>query len=250
MAKLVTVRERVHQPHWDSLVRTAGLSAGTVQDRNDLFTNSGNRTPATTNLPSGTSLPSDQSQVILALRCFVWYRNPVLRIEGAGTGEVAWNGDYGSLSPWLVGGSGVGQAPAQEHDVFRIFHQTEEQLHFDFGTGLKNSLTNVQCWYLPAGGGASGDLGGSTDMILLQNTGYDGHGSILRLGRAIMLPPRQNIICVGNIYALPDDGQAGTFGTTQGSRNMLSLRDNLNAIDAMPKCITFVIDGLYSRDVQ
>ena len=40
------------------------------------------------------------------------------------------------------------------------------------------------------------------------------------------------------------------FGTTQGSRNMLSLKDNLNAVDAVQKVVTFTFDGLFSRDVQ
>ena len=82
-------------------------------------------------------------------------------------------------------------------------------------------------WYFPAGGGISGDMGGVTDLIHWQNSGYDGHSGILRLARAILIPPRQNILCSATIHALPDGGAAATFGTTQGSRNMLSLRDNL-----------------------
>lgn len=64
-----------------------------------------------------------------------------------------------------------------------------------------------------------------------------------RLARAILIPPRQNILCQAKMFALPDGGAAGAFGTTQGNRNMLSLRDNLNAIDAVQKVITFTFDG-------
>ena len=134
--------------------------------------------------------------------------------------------------------------------MYRLHWQTEEQLHWDFGTGLKDSIFNMPTWYYPTGGGISGDMGGTTDLIHWQNSGWDGHAGILRLARAILLPPRQNIITRAKIFALEANGMAGVFGTTQGARNMLSLRDNLNAIDAVQKVITFTFDGLFSRDVQ
>lgn len=220
-------------------------------DNIPLFTPNGNRNDATTNLVNGATLPSDQSFVVLALRVFSWYRNSILRVDGADdTGELAQNGDYGDFEPWLVGGDAFGQAPAQTEDVYRLHYQTEEQLHWTFGTGEKPSISNMPTWYFPAGGGISGDMGGATDLIHWQNSGYDGHAGILRLARAILLPPRQNIQCVARIYSLPDNQQSQVAGLTQGSRNMLSLRDNLNAYDGMNKVVTFTFDGLFSRDVQ
>lgn len=248
MPKIVTMRERVHQPFFDTLVRTAGLTSGTVQDVNQLFVPNGARTEATTNLPNGSTLPSDQSHVTLALRVFTWFRNPYLRVAGQGT-SLTKNGDYSLLAPWITG-SALGQAPGDIHDVYRLHWQAEEQLHWSFGTGMKQSIENMPTWYFPAGGGLSGDMAGATDLIHWQNSGYDGHQSILKLARAILLPPRQNLLCSGKIYALSSENQAQTFGTTQGDRNMLSLRDNLNAIDAVQKVITFTFDGLFSRDVQ
>jgi len=64
------------------------------------------------------------------------------------------------------------------------------------------------------------------------------------------IPPRQNIKCTASIYALPSDPNTNIAGTSQGQRNMLSLRDNLNAIDAINKVVQFTFDGLFSRDVQ
>jgi hypothetical protein len=250
MPKVVSIRERVHQPFYDYLVRTPGLVPGALTDSTALFTSNGARTEATTNLINGSTLPSDQSHVVLALRVFSWYRNSILRKAGGAAGEVALNGDYGLLAPWLVGGIAVGQAPGQVQDVYRLHYQTEEQLHWTFGTGLKPSIDNVPTWYFPAGGGISGDMGGTTDLIHWQNSGYDGHSGILRLARAILIPPRQNILCQAKIFALPDGGVSTVFATTQGSRNMLSLKDNLNAVDAVNKCISFTFDGLFSRDVQ
>lgn len=251
MAKIVPYRERVHQPFWDSLIRTSGFNPGTVSDNMTLFINNGIRNESNTNQVSGNVLPSDQSHVILALRVFTWFRNPILRQPGGAAGEVSLNGDYGSLTPWLAGGPNEGQAPGQIQDVYRLHYQTLEQLHWTFGTGMKPSIENLPTWYFPAGGGITGDMGGATDLIHWQNSGYDGHGGVLVLGRAIMLPPRQNINCTARIFALPTvNSEATTFGLNQGSRNMLSLRDNLNAVDGISKVIQFVYDGLFSRDVQ
>lgn len=226
------------------------MTPGTLTDTTSLFTSNGARTEATTNLINGSTLPSDQSHVVLALRVFAWYRNPILRVAGDDSGEVATSGDYSSLDPFQTGGAAVGSAPGQIQDYYRLIWQTEEQLHWSFGTGLKNSIDNMPTWYFPAGGGISGDMGAATDLIHWQNSGYDGHSGILRLARAILIPPRQNILCQAKIFALPDGGQAQVYGTNQGSRNMLSLKDNLNAVDLISKVVTFTFDGLFSRDVQ
>ncbi len=233
------------------MIRTGGYTQGNVQDTTDLFVGNGARGAAITNLQNGSTLPSDQSHVVLALRVFSWYRNSILRVDGAAdTDELALNGDYGTLDLWTGSGAGVGQAPGSIQDVYRLHWQTEEQLHWSFGTGEKFSITNMQTWYFPTGGGLSAQLGGATDLIHLQNSGNDGHAGILRLARAILIPPRQNIKCSASIYALPTDTNTQIAGTSQGSRNMLSLRDNLNAIDAINKVVTFTFDGLFSRDVQ
>ena len=42
MAKLTNIRERVQQPYRDSLIRTAGLASGKVQERQDLFVSNNN----------------------------------------------------------------------------------------------------------------------------------------------------------------------------------------------------------------
>ena len=228
------------------------MVAGGLNDVTALFVSGGVRSEATTNLINGSTLPSDQSHVVLALRCFAWFRNPHRRILGnAQTNEVAFNGDYLNLAPWLSGGACEGNAPGSVEDYYRLIHQTEEQLHWNFGTGMKNSIINMPTWYFPAGGGISGDMGGTTDLIHWQNSGYDGHSGILRLARAILIPPRQNIVCEAKIFALASGGVAAAFGTTTATgRDMLSLKDNLNACDMIAKCITFCFDGLFSRDVQ
>lgn len=250
MSKVVSVRERVHQPFYDSLIRSAGTAPGSVTDKTTLFTGNGARTEDRTNLQNGSTLPSDQSHVVLALRAFTHFRNPQLRIPGGGENEIARTGDYSTVAPFLAGGPYVGSAPGTVQDVYRLYWQSAEQLHWNFGTGLKNSIFNMPTYFFPSGQGFSGQLGAQTDLVHFQNNGTDGHSGILRLARAILIPPRQNIICEGTIFSLPDAGQSGTFGLSQASRNMLSLRDSLNAVDLIQKCISFTFDGLFSRDVQ
>lgn len=252
MAKLTNVRERVHQPFYDSLIRTAGLggTVGQVGDQTDLFTQAG-KPQGETNLKNGSTLPSDQSHVTLALRVFVWFRSPVVRGPTVG-GFLTQNGDLDpALLPaaFIAPGPGAGQSVADYHDVHRNYWQALEQLHWDYGTGEKFSIRNMASKYFPDGGGLDGELGGVSDLIHWNN-GDPTHAAILRLARAILLPPRQNVLCQANIFQLPDGGNAAAFGTVQNGRNMNSLRDNLNAVDAMGKVIQFAFDGLFARDVQ
>lgn len=263
MAKLTNVRERVHQPFRDTLIRTSGLYAGTVQDRTDLFTRGG-KDQGESNLQNGSTLPSDQSMVVLALRVFVWYRAPVVRgvsasaVGGAtypaNNGDIALNPDASGYTQGVVWNAAQatlagGNAPGSTADVLRLYQQSEEQLLWSFGAGDKFSITSMPTAYFPYGGGLHGDLGGATNLIFLNN-GMPDHTGILRLARAILLPPRQNIKCSAQIVSYPSGGNAATFATSQGTRDMLSLTSNLNVIDGVQKVVAFTFDGLFSRDVQ
>jgi hypothetical protein len=252
MAKLTNIRERIQQPFRDTLVRTAGLDGGNVTDANLLFTNNNNqKTQGETNLRTGNVLPSDQSMIILALRVFVWFRNSIVRGEQTGGGVGApptFNGDIG-VFPNAAGQPAAGNALGNIEDVYRLFWQTGEQLFWTFGAGEKPSISSMPTVYFPYGGSIVMDLGTASDLI----HGYNGdatHESILKLARAILLVPRQQINCQAAIQRLPDGGNGGVFGVSQGSRNMLNLTDNLNAVDAIQKCVSFTFDGLLSRDVQ
>ena len=114
---------------------------------------------------------------------------------------------------------------------------------------MEFSISSMPSAYFPYGGGLHGDMGGLTDLIHWNN-GLPDHTGILRLARAVLIPPRQNIKAQAQIVALPDGGNAATFGLTQGARQMLSLTSNLNACDGVGKSISLTFDGLFSRDVQ
>ena len=262
MAKLTNVRERVHQPFFDTLIRTAGLGGTSpqVNDRESLFTNRARTDDINmlTNLQNGSTLPSDQSHVTLALRVFTWFRNPMIRAEGAPAGAQLQNGDFSSPGaaaffapgPAPAPGPGAGNYPGSIQDVYRLHWQAEEQLHWSYGTGDKFSITNMPTRYFPEGGGLHGDMGGTSDLIHWNN-GTPDHTAILRLARAILLPPRQNVKCQAEMGRLPDGGNGNLFGfVVANGRNMLALRDNLNAADGVQKVIQFTFDGLFARDVQ
>jgi hypothetical protein len=250
MAKLTNMRERIHQPFRDALVRVSGFFGGALADRTDLFTITG-RGDAFSNLKGGSVLPSDQSMVILALRVFLWFRRSHARSAAVLSTSIGLNGDFfitGANDPaavQLLNGSGVGDT----RDVYRLYYQASEQLLWNFGAGEKLSLKSMPSSYFPWGGGLHGDMGGASDLIHWNN-GMPDHTGILRIGRAILLPPRQEISASAQIFALPVGGNAAVFGSTQGARNMLNLVDNLNAVDLINKVIAFSFDGLFSRDVQ
>ena len=261
MAKLTNVRERIHQPFYDSLIRTAGISPVQLADTTELFTNQARNgdISALTNLPNGSTLPSDQSHVTLALRVTTWFRAPTVRGTATGAGSMLTaNGDLAPAAAtgnnvqtfFGTGGPGNPNAIGDYHDVYRLHYQALEQLHWSYGTGEKYSITNMPTSYFPQGGGLSGDAGGVSDLIHFQN-GTPTQTAILKLARAILLPPRQNVKCTAKISALPGAPTAITPGTTDAAgRNYLSLTSNLNAIDAVSKVVQFTFDGLFARDVQ
>ena len=250
MAKVTNMRERVHQPYRDALIRTSGMYAGSVEDITDLFTRAG-KSEGESNLKQGSILPSDQSMVILVLRVLLHFYAPVARSAESLDSSLGQNGDY-----WITAANEAaavalmnGSVPADYHDVHRLYMQASEQLFWDFGAGEKFSLKSMPSSYFPWGGGLAGDVGGATDLVYWSN-GTPDHSGVLRLGRAITLPPRQNVTCQAKIVRLPDGGNARTFGATQGARVMYDLKSNLNAVDLMHKTVAFCFDGLFSRDVQ
>lgn len=266
MPKLTNVRERVHQPFRDTLIRTSGMVTSNLTDVTRLFTVAG-KPEGETNLPNGSTLPSDQSLVVLALRAFTWFRNsiergtvsneaggggaPLMIVLPDGSEILAKNGDF--ILP-IVGGASFaavlnGQAIGDPSDVYRLNWQAEEQLLWSFGAGDKFSITSMPTAYFPYGGGLSQGVMNGTELIHWNN-GMPSHEGVLRLARAVLIPPRQNIKCEGQIAPLDAGSNASTLGTTQGSRNLLSLRDNLNAPDLINKVISYTMDGLFSRDVQ
>lgn len=251
MAKLTNIRERVQQPYRDSLIRTAGLAAGKVQERQDLFVSNNNaKGIGDTNLSSGGLLPSDNSMIVLALRVQIWaragnLRNPV----GATSTPTVTSGDFGLFPNTTSAGIAFGNGTPIPADVWRLAWQCAEGIFWTFGAGIKPSIVSMPSVYFPYGGGLDVAFGGQTDLIHVNN-GVPTHQSMLKLARAILLVPRQQIQCSATCARFDDQGQGANFQVTQGSRNMLSVVDSLNAADGIAKVVSLTFDGLLSRDVQ
>jgi hypothetical protein len=253
MSKILNLRERVHQPWRDSLVRTAGMTAGTLSNQTDLFLQTG-RAEGFSNLKSGAQLPNDSSFILLAARVYLWFKAPRTRALD-GNAIATTNGDIGQFDanawvyPNAAGQIANPHAIGDVYDVYRLYYQASEAIFWTIGAGEKDSLKSVPSYYLPAGGGLYGDVGGATDLIHFNN-GDPSHASILRVARAITITPRQLIRVNASCQPLPNGGNQQLFGTTFGGRDMLSIVDNLNVVDAIWKNVSCTIDGLLSRDVQ
>jgi hypothetical protein len=196
-------RERRHQPVWDTLIRgsqgqftpNANLALGAYR----MFTTAQGANLALTNMESGGSFPAGQTYLILAIRCFLYFR-------GCLTG------------------------PAPQGFDFSMYHHAVSQLYFQLNIGNKEYFA-APAWYIPAGGGLSGDLGTSTDVQF--TNGVPSHGSILRLARSISLTPFQNFHVLATILPM------GAF----------SLIADVAALTAGEMSIQLVLDGLQLRDV-
>lgn len=74
MPRLAGVKERRHQPFWDTLIRTTGtVVTPQIQSSSRLFGNANVGNLALTNLQVAGQLASDQTYVILALRTWLFF---------------------------------------------------------------------------------------------------------------------------------------------------------------------------------
>ena len=116
MPRIANVRERRHQPFWDTLIRTTGNPTVPLQNSTNLFGNSNVGNLALTNLQVAGQLASDQTYVILALRASLYFN---------GTNRRA---NYLRVNSHLYWTLIVGEKP----------------------------MFQAPCWYFPAGGGVWG----------------------------------------------------------------------------------------------
>lgn len=116
MPRVHGVRERRHQPIWDTLVRSTGSPTNTIPPSSKLFGNANVGQLALTNLQVAGQLASDQTYVILALRAWLFF-------DGTNRRD--------------------------------LYLQTVSQLYFTLSLGDKPQFS-APCWYHPAGGGIYG----------------------------------------------------------------------------------------------
>jgi hypothetical protein len=116
MPRLHNYRERRHQPIWDTLVRSTDSPTATIQPSTLLFGNANVGNLALTNLQVAGQLASDQTYVILALRCWLYFDGTNART---------------------------------------FYQQVSSQLYFTLTLGDKPQFV-APSWYHPAGGGVFG----------------------------------------------------------------------------------------------
>lgn len=116
MPRLQGYRERIHQPLYDTLVRTVGDPSPKIQNSAKLFGTASVGDVGKTNMNAAGQLASDQTFVALALRCSLYFDGTNKRSNYLGTvNQLFWT--------LFVGNKPMFQAP---------------------------------CWYHPAGGGLWG----------------------------------------------------------------------------------------------
>lgn len=224
MAKIKGVRERVHQPFFDSLVR--GLGITTVQNQFQLFGAANVGQPALTNLQIPGVLASDQTYIIKAVRCVMYFQS---------LNDSEFNQAFGSL-PAITNSLGTN---SRAEDLYML---VAYGAYFTLNVGNKPML-NGPLWYVPAGGGVAGYTTENSRHIM-QN-GVQSQESILKLAKDIHVPARQNFNVTINFFpfAVLGAGQGGAIPSA------VSPLDFLNQFDGI-KMIQLHIDGVQTRDVQ
>jgi len=193
MPRVHGLRQRLHQPQWDSLVRTTGTPAVALNATSTLFGSPQIGNLAFTNMTVAGQLASDQTYVVLALRCYLYFDGTNART---------------------------------------FYQQVSNQLFFTLTLGEKPQFTQG-AWYHPAGGGVwSGGAAGGNPIF---SNGVPSQESILKLARPVVIPVRQAITVSASFFP-------------NGATNILTLINAPAGDDQM--CITYVIDGLKTRDVE
>ena len=172
MPKIVGTRERVHQPFYDSLIRTDGAvdlrgnqGANQLSARTQLFLRSG-ADISVSNLTTGGTFPSDQTFITLAVRVWCYFRfNPEQSVTVNSVAQSV--------------GSVPGVFPDRIMRVHKLYHQSQNQLFWQFQAGDKPQLTTFTA-YTPFAGGLDGFFAGSG----IGSPGAAGGGSDPFLGSA------------------------------------------------------------------
>lgn len=258
MPKIVGTRERVHQPFYDSLVRTDGSvdlrltnqqQNQQLQARTQLFLRSGGDL-GVTNLTVAGQFPSDQTFIVLAVRVWTYFRfNPERTYTVAGATQSV--------------GSVPGVFPDRTMRVWKLYHQAENQLFWQFQCGDKPQLTTFTA-YTPFAGGLDGFF--SDSRLPRANNGVPTSSALMRLARPILIPPRQGFQCICTISPLgsPPGGGANIIdqlnGAIDGSIGPAAAispgvtqpvvgDQTVPGSDDIEKDVKYLIDGVHSRDV-
>ena len=248
MPKIVGTRERVHQPFYDSLIRVDGSTNlrvtpqngfGAISARTQLFSRQASDI-AVTNLATPGQFTSDQTLVTLAIRVWTYFR---VNFESQ-TGQITPNVPAPGV---LLNSSSLTDRVARVH---KLYHQSQNQLFFDYTAGDKPQIQHFTA-YTPFAGGLDGFFADS--RLPRANNGVPTSGALMRLARPILIPPRQGFRVFATISPLGESLGASLTEQLNGLLNDSSAPFpsglSVPGPDNIEKDIKYLIDGIHSRDV-
>jgi hypothetical protein len=213
MPKIVGVRERRHQPYYDTLIRADYESNPfpNVAQSTQLFNGVNLGLEFWTNMSIAGAFASDNSYIALALRCYVQYIGPYAEI---------------------------------------MYALTMQQLFLNFTVADKPQFSGP-AWYFPQGGGVWGLANTPAAEATATNTMFGTNGTpqtdaILKFAKPIPIPARQHLKVVANLY------DAGSSGNGTSLRTAYFNQANFGGPEGPAighREIKVVIDGLHTRDV-
>jgi len=241
MPKIVGTRERVHQPFYDSLIRVDGSinlrtapqnGFGAISARTQLFSRQASDI-AITNLATPGQFTSDQTFVTLAIRVWTYFRV-----------------NFESLNAQNVRALNADDITDRVARVHKLYHQSQNQLFFDFTAGDKPQIQHFTA-YTPFAGGLDGYFADS--RLPRANNGVPTSSALMRLARPILIPPRQGFRVFATISPL---GEAVGASLTEQLNGLLTTPSgpfptglSVAGADNIEKDIKYLIDGIHSRDV-
>jgi hypothetical protein len=225
MTKLRDIKERIHQPFYDTLVRGIGIS--TISNLYQLYGNANIGDRSRTNLQVAGQFSSDSFFIVKAIRMVLGF---------VALGDPAFN---------VTNGNDVAIANAtntadRAEDLYTL---CVYGAYFTATVGQKPMLT-APLWYAPAGGGPFGSTT-VTDRHVITN-GMPTQEAILKLAKDITVAPRQAFNVAVEWFPftrLTANGQGGAINLD------LDTLTKLNAFDGA-KLIQCMLDGILTRDVQ
>jgi len=194
MPKLVGVRERRHQPYWDSLIRADKDAAPDplVANETSLFNGRNLGLEYWTNMNIAGSFASDNTYVVLALRVWLWF------IEGSGQRTAS---------------------------ALLMYQLAVHQMYLQLIVGDKPQFA-AQAWYFPSGGGIWGHDSSTPAMV----NGMPSQQAILKLAKPIAIPARQHFSVKVNLY---DTGATSFRSTYLNAAADIGLREIKVIVDGI-----------------
>jgi hypothetical protein len=226
MPRIRDVRDRIHQPRYDSLVRDIGVTS--INNSTPLFGSAVVADRGRTNMTVPGQLSSDATFVLKALRGVLFFQS---------LNDTEFNAVFGTL-PAIANCIGTN---SRAEDLYQM-------MAYGATCTLKIATKEyLQCplWYLPAGGGISGFTTQNARTAL--SNGVASHEAILRLARDIPIAARQAFSVVIDFFPFNRVGTGlgaggGALGADLNPQNMLNQFDGVKVVQVM-------VDGLETRDV-